>query len=243
MPRLLLVLCFHGFIFSCAAQFNDTTHYHFKYLSAGIINKTDNSDSYVFNNAFNFNTQYKRLAYNTSVTWIYGTSQNTLTNNDLAAHGDVNFYKHGNKLYYWGLINFDKSYSLKITYRLQAGVGLAYNFIDSPAIKINVSDGFIYEKGNLIDATLGANIYDIPRNSLRLSYRFDLLKRIHIDGIHFYQPSLLALNDYIIQSTNNISVKLKDWLSLTASLVYNKVSRTQRENLLVTYGLTFEKYF
>lgn len=229
--------------FSSIAQLNDSVHYHLKYFSSGVINKTQETNSYVLNNALNFNVQHTKIGYNAMLGWVYGAQKKVITNNDFTGHADIDFLKKGKKLYYWGLVNFDKSYSLNINYRLQAGAGVAYNFIDSPSLKINVSDGFIYEKGDLIDVVRGRDVYQIPRNSFRLSYRWDLLNVVHIEGIHFYQPSLLAINDYIIQSTNSLSIRLKKWLSINGTLIYNKVSRTQRDNLLITYGLTVEKYF
>ena len=33
------------------------------------------------------------------------------------------------------------------------------------------------------------------------------------------------------------------WLALTSALTYNKVARTQRENLLLTFGFTVEDWF
>lgn len=225
------------------AQFNDSTHYYFKLLSTGIINTTNDAKSYVLKNGFNFNAQKKKMSYNTFFNWIYGELQNDLTNNDFTAHGDVDFNKGITKLYYWGLVNYDKIYSLNINYRLQAGAGIAYNIIDSPDLRINVSDGIVYEKGDLQDATIGRDVYQVPRNSFRLSYKWDIANRLRVDGIHFYQPSLLSIKDYVIQSSSNLSVKLNQWLSITAALTYNRVSRTNRENLLFTYGLTIEKYF
>ena len=74
-------------------------------------------------------------------------------------------------------------------------------------------------------------------------YHWSLKDRLIIDGVHFYQPSLQDISDYLITSTNNISVKLKKWLSITGSFIYNKVSRTKRENVLMTYGIVIEKYF
>jgi hypothetical protein len=64
-----------------------------------------------------------------------------------------------------------------------------------------------------------------------------------IDGSNFLQNSLDRKQDYIIRSTTNLSFKLQKWLSLTTSLNYNRANRTQSENLLLTYGLTVEKYF
>jgi hypothetical protein len=66
---------------------------------------------------------------------------------------------------------------------------------------------------------------------------------ITLDGSDFLQHSLDDGSDYIIKSNTNLSVKLLKWLSVTASVTYNKLNATRRENLLVNYGLTFERYF
>lgn len=244
---MLRKLCLYCLILlsahSVQAQFNDSTQHYLKFASTGVINKTNETSSYVLKNTLNFNAQKKRLSYNTFLGWVYGAQKQELTNNDLNINGTIDLNKNLHKLYYWGLLNFDKSYSLNINYRLQVGAGIAYTFIDSPSVKVNVSDGILYEKGDLIDATIGKDVYQIPRNSLRLTYRWTIHDRLQIEGVHFYQPSLVAINDYIIQSTNSASVKLNKWLNITASLLYNEVSRTHRNNLLFTYGFSIEKYF
>jgi hypothetical protein len=74
-------------------------------------------------------------------------------------------------------------------------------------------------------------------------YHWSLKDRFIIDGVHFYQPSLQDFSDYLIESTSNITVKLKKWLGITGTFIYNKVSRTKRENVLMTYGIVIEKYF
>jgi hypothetical protein len=176
-------------------------------------------------------------------TWLYGSQNDDLTNNDFSAHADIEFGKGVHKLYYWALVDYDKSFSLKINDRVQAGAGIGYDFIDSPYLKINVSDGILYEYGNIKDASNIQTIYNTARNSFRLMYHWSLKDRLIIDGIHFYQPSLQDISDYLITSTNNVSVKLKKWLAITGSFIYNKVSRTKRENVLMTYGIAIEKYF
>src|SRR5215213_2239455 len=89
----------------------------------------------------------KNASFNTNTAWIYGEQQRRHINNDIAEHSDVDLFKGVHKLYYWALANYDKSYSLKINYRFQAGAGLAYNFIDSPYLRINISEGILYERG------------------------------------------------------------------------------------------------
>ncbi|WP_188133799.1 hypothetical protein [Chitinophaga sp. CF418] len=63
------------------------------------------------------------------------------------------------------------------------------------------------------------------------------------DGTHFLQNSLSHGSDYNIRSTSDLSILLRKWLSITATMTYNKLNRTARENLLFNYGRTVEKYF
>ena len=240
MGRIIPILFFLFFSLSCFSQFTDTTHHYFKFNSTGVINRTNDAKSYVFANKLAYSIKHKSVVTNTGATWLYGLQDDDLTNNDFSAHADVEFGKGVHKLYYWALVNYDKSFSLKITDRVQAGAGLGYDFIDSPYLKINLSDGILYEYANLKDPHL---VYNTARNSLRLLYHWSLHDRLIIDGVHFYQPSFRDISDYIITSTSNVAVKLNKWLGITGAFIYNKVSRTKRENVLMTYGILIERYF
>jgi len=238
-PAVLILLV----SLSCRGQFNDSIHYHFNLASTGVINKTNDGSSHVFSNLLGFSAKTKKVLYNSNFSWIYGKQDSLLTNNDFSGHGDVNIGKDVHKLYYWGLFNYDHSYSLKINHRFQAGAGIAYDFIDSPAAKVSISDVILYEQGDLTQANLSHFIYQIARNSFSFQYHWSIKDRVTIDGMHFYQQSLSDMDDYIIQSTNTLSVKLKKWLSVMGSVVYNQVSRTKRQNLIITYGVNVDKYF
>ncbi|MBD0353166.1 MAG: DUF481 domain-containing protein [Flavisolibacter sp.] len=85
--------------------------------------------------------------------------------------------------------------------------------------------------------------YHTFRNSLRLRYRFVIQQKVVLDGTHFWQPSLQYKDDSIIKSASSLSLMLNRWLNLTTALTYNRVTRTEKENLLLTFGLTVEKYF
>ncbi|MBB5394566.1 DUF481 domain-containing protein [Mucilaginibacter sp. AK015] len=87
------------------------------------------------------------------------------------------------------------------------------------------------------------DVYQTYRNSLRLQFRFNISDRVVIDGSNFLQNSMQQQSDYIIRSTTSLSFKLQKWLSLTTSLNYNRLNRTNSENLLFTYGVTAEKWF
>lgn len=244
MKWLLVIIVF----FFCGqgfAQFNDSTHYYARFASTGVINKTDGANSYVWSNFATYNIDKRKYFLNTAASYIYGENDGGLTNNDFATTASFDYLKKQRRLYYWALVNYDKSYSLQITNRLQAGVGLAYKFINDSTGKeeFTLSDGFLYEKSNLIDSKLGKDDYQTVRNSFRIRYHFTIKDIVVIDGNNFYQPSLLDISDFVVKATNTLSVKLYKWLSITAAQTYNRVSRTDRENLLLTFGLTVDKYF
>lgn len=240
------IICFFVFSFgvqSASSQFSDSVPHFIQFKSTGIVNQTNTGSSYVLSNSLHFNTLKKNFSLNTAAGWVYGANQQSVSNNDLTTHADVNFTRPLKKISYWGLANFDKILSLRVNYRLQAGAGVSYDFIDSPYLRINVSNGILYEAADIKESNTENRSYSIPRNSFRLLYKWKLQNRFTLSGVHFYQPSILSIQDYIIQSSSNISMKIYQWLSLNVTLVYNRASNTNRENLLLTYGIGLEKYF
>ncbi|HSV11887.1 MAG TPA: hypothetical protein VLI68_14020, partial [Hanamia sp.] len=77
----------------------------------------------------------------------------------------------------------------------------------------------------------------------RVKYKWTYKNTVILQGANFIQPSLISLKDYILKFNNQLSVKLNKWLAINAAMSYNKISRTNRENLLITYGVTIDKYF
>jgi hypothetical protein len=226
------------------SQFNDTVNYYVNFAATGIINKTNDGSSYVSNNSFRFSLYKKNVSVNTTHGLVYGKQQDNLTNRDLSSALDFNLYSKPQHFYYWGLGNYERSFSLKINHRLQAGLGIGYNVIDRENALVIVSDGILYEKSDLYDnVESGENRHDIFRNSFRIKFRFLIGKAVTIDGVDFLQHALSDRHDYIVRSNTNLSVRLVQWLSFTTSVTYNKLNSTQRENLLVNFGLRIEKYF
>lgn len=239
---MLLLACI--FMFNKAfAQFNDTTHFHTSYASTGSINRTNNGSSYLLNNNFKFNYKKKYNTLNFNNSWVYGRSNGNLTNNDFSSSLDFNINPKTKHFYYWGLANYNTSYSLKINDQLLAGVGAAYDVIDKKNAMLNLSDGILYDLSDLRISTTENMLYDTYRNSLRLNFRFNIHDLVIIDGNNFLQNSLETKSDYIVRSTTNLSVKLRKWLAFTTSFSYNRVNRTHSENALLNYGLTLETYF
>ncbi|RFM30131.1 DUF481 domain-containing protein [Deminuibacter soli] len=241
--RLLLIFCL-GICTSARAQFSDSAHYYFNYNSTGSINKTNDGSSYLLNNGFKFSVKKKTGVLNLNNNWIYGRSQTDLTNNDYNASLDFDLYqKKIPHFYYWGLANYTTSVSLKINNQLQTGAGAAYSLYDKPNAYLNISEGLLFETSNLFLNDTTHDIYHTFRNSLRVQFRFVVKNIFVIDGSNFLQNSLSRGSDYIVRSNLNLSVKLQKWLSFTTAFNYNKFNRTSRENLLLSYGLSFEKYF
>ena len=225
-------------------QFNDTVNYYINFASTGNINKTNDGTSYLLNNNFRYSISKKSISLNTTNSWMYGKQLGNLTNNDFFSGLDFNLYKTLYNFYYWGLASYEKSVSLKINHRLQTGAGVGYNLVNRKNALVILSDGILYEKGDLYDdPETGSNAYEIFRNSFRLKFRVIIREIVVIEGYDFLQHALSDRKDYIIKSNTSLSVKLKKWLSLTSAVTYNKLSATGRENLLITYGITVERYF
>lgn len=243
--RLKLVLIIGCFLCCTGlqAQYTDSTSYYAGYISTGSYNRTNSSSAYLLNNGIKLGARKKDLALNSSNKWLYGEQNNILTNNDLSSAWDLNLYKTFPHFYYWGLFNYNSSYSLKINHQLQAGVGVAYNFFDTKKITVNLSDGIIYDYSDIVLSDGVREIYGTPRNSFRLQIKSNIKDRFVFNGNAFLQNSLQDAEDYIIKSDIGLSVKLKKWLSITSAFSYNEMSRTKKSNLIFTYGITLEKYF
>lgn len=235
----LIFICAHA-----SAQFNDTTNYFVRYASTGIVNRTNDQNSFVLNNQFRFSIYKKNISLNTNNSWIYGEQQRNVSNNDFTSTLDFDLYKGKKHIYYWGLLNYEKSLSLKIHNRFQGGLGIGYYVIDQENFVIQLSDGILYETSELYTQEgLTDADYETYRNSFRLKFRFVFGDAVTLDGVDFLQHSLTDKKDYIVRLNTNLSIKLYKWISLTAALTYNKLNKTARENLLLNYGVTLEKYF
>ncbi len=245
MPAIkyLLLLLLTGIGLAVKAQFNDTTHYRASYNSAGSINKADNGSSYLLNNGLMFEVKKQDMLLNSTNTWVYGRSNGSLTNNDYSSYLNFDLYKTFPHFYYWGLANYNTSYSLKINNQLLAGLGVAYKILDRKNASLNLSDGVLYDRSDLFLNDTTHDDYHAYRNSLRLQFRFIIRNLLTISSSDFLQNSFSRGSDYIIRSNISFAFKLNKWLSLTSALVYNRMNRTRSENTLFTYGLTADRYF
>ncbi|RFS19985.1 DUF481 domain-containing protein [Chitinophaga silvatica] len=243
MKRVVLLFFSLCLYVTSLAQFSDSVHYYVKYGSTGSINKTNDGTAYLLNNNLGFKISKKKITLNTSASYIYGKQNHALTNNDVSAALDFSVNTGSDRFYYWGLTTYDRSYSLKINDRFQAGAGVAYDVIKRENAFLNLSDGLLFETSNLYLHDTIPDVYQTLRNSFRLSYKWVIKKMIVFEGANYFQNSFMNGNDYIIKCNNSMSVKLRSWLSITAALTYNKLNRTERENLLMNYGLTVEKFF
>ena len=213
--------------------------YHVNFTSTAIANNNTDNSSFVTNNNLRFNVAKDNVYINTFNSWIYGSQTSGLTNNDYFSSIDFNLFNKPSKWYYWGIGTYEKSYSLKINDRFQGGIGIGYEIFYKPDLVLLVSDGILYEESALYDTPK----YQVLRNSFRLKHKFVFKGMVTLEGSHYWQQALSSWEDYIIKSNTTLSVKLKKWLSLTASLNYNKVNFNKKENLLLNVGLSFDKYF
>jgi hypothetical protein len=244
LKLLLLCLLFTAFYSSqTLAQFSDSVHHMVNVSLSGNFNRTNDGVTYLLNNGLKYSLRKQKFVMNSTSLWVYGNTPQQLTNNDFTSALDFNLYKTFSHFYYWGLINFTTSYSLKIKEQLQTGLGAAYRVIDKDNMMFSVSDGILFERSNIIQED-GADLgYQTFRNSLRLQYRLQYKELITFNGIGFYQPSLQYGGDFIITANASLALKVWKWLSFNTAVSYNNISRTQRENVQFTYGLVAERFF
>jgi hypothetical protein len=229
---------------SAHAQFSDSVRYHVVYATTGVLNNTNTTFNYLFTNSLRLNTRQRKVDANAALSWVYGQQGTRLSNNDFSAVTDFNFRSKWPRFYSWGLGSFEKSYSLKVANRTQAGAGLAYRILERPdSLQLNVSNGLLYEYSELIPNDSTRDMYSTVRNSLRIRLRVRLQQLVTLDGVTFIQQSLSDGNDYIIKSNATLSIRLRRWLALSAALSYNRVERTKSENLLLTFGVTMDSWF
>jgi hypothetical protein len=228
----------------CAcAQFSDSLTHHARFAASGNLNRSNSITAYLLSNEARYGVRKKRTTLNAVANWLYGEQGGRLTNNDFTSTADFNLYRDSSKLYYWALGNYTTSYSLKIRNQWQSGLGLAYNFVNTPTAWLNVSNGILYEKSRLSTSDPAINQYHTFRNSLRLAYRFVIRKNVTVNGSNFFQPALGRGNDYIVRTSNSLAIKLNQWISIGTTVSYNQFKRTGTENLLFTYGVVAEKFF
>jgi len=229
---------------NATAQFNDSVTYMIKVAATGNLNRTNDGLTYLFNNSAQFSVKKKRFTLNSNNSWVYGNALNKLTNNDVVSTLDFNFYsKKFKNLYYWGLVNFTSSYSLKINEQLQNGLGLAYRFINQDGVMLSLSDGILFEHSNIIQEDNTELMYETFRNSLRLQFNYKYKELLTFTSQGFWQPSLSYGNDYIITANASLAIKIWKWMSLTTAVNYNRLSRTDKENLTFTYGIVAQRFF
>lgn len=242
--RLMIVILVLAGKFSFG-QFSDTVNYHLKMAATGNMNKTTTGTSSVFNNLLGFDISKKYVSLNSSAAYIYGRNPTQKTNDDVIAVMNADFMQSVSKLYYWALASYEKSFSLKVDNRLQAGGGVGYTILNQPNSVIVVSDGLLFETADLSQKDqYGRTSYQTLRNSFRLKFRFKIKEDlVTIDGTEFLQNSLSEGADYILKLNTAVNIKLYRWLSLTTAFNYNRMNSIGTENLFLSYGLTFDRYF
>lgn len=231
-------------------HYADTFHIHYAFSTTGVISDANTISSYIFTNMFRLSLLSRATTINWSNSYVYGKSAGLLTNNDFNSTLDVNLYQSIQHFYYWALGSYTTSYSLAINAQEQIAAGVGYNIIDKKKNILLISDGPLYEVGNLYDSLYGQDVfgdayqldrYQVLRNSFHIYYHLLAHNIFTFDGSFFYQNAFNDISDYIVKLNLGMSVKLNKWLSFTTTYLYNKFTRTNTKNQIFNVGLTIAK--
>ena len=230
-------------VFTCVkAQYNDTTHYYIGIASTGTYNRTNTSETFLLSNTLRGGIRQKKFAFNALNKFLYGRNNIRLTNSDFTSVWDFNYYTNYKRLYSWALLTYNSIYSLKVNSQLQTGLGMAFELIDNQKVQVNVSDGLLYDFSDITILDTVHDKYQTLRNSFRLQYKMTA-GNLSFRVVGFIQNSFEYRKDYIIKSDATLAYRFRKVLSLTMQGTYNKMNRTGKETLFLTYGLSYEKYF
>jgi hypothetical protein len=243
MKKLTLFFVCWFFILGSYAQFSDSARHFVGYTGTGIINSTETTHSYVFRNVLQAGFNYGTTSGSAMFGWVYGKLNKLRSNNDYESAVDLDYRIDSSRFKVWVLGTYDKSLSLKINKRLQAGSGLSYDVFRKNNNRLNISDGILFESSDLLLPGDVNDVYHTLRNSLRVKYSFHFRELVQLSGVHFLQNSFSDGNDYNIRSQSALSVKIFSIVSFTTAVTYNKINRLNRENFLLTVGLGLQKYF
>ena len=224
---------------------SDTTQYKLGLVNTGILNHTRVINTYTLSNTVRLGIRGKKTELDAMANYTYGVTDNELVNNDLTASISGNRYVFTNRRFYaWGLGAYESSYSLGVASRTQLGAGIAWSPIDSPRAYLNFSEGVLVETSNIRQGDSTTSTQQTLRNSFRLRFRFSTLNDgIVFEGTNSIQNSFKDFGDYLLRLNNSLTVKVYKGVGLTAAAAYNKVTATNRENLLLTLGFRVEYIF
>lgn len=225
-----------------AAQFNDSLHYYTGITSTGTYNQTNTNRTFLLNNVLRFGVRQKRYSFNSMQKYLYGRQGIKIVNADFTSVWDFNLYSRYSRLYYWGLMTYNSISSLRINSQLQTGLGVAVDIIDSKRMQFNVSDGLLYDFNDIQLQDTVKDVYQTVRNSFRVQFKMNF-GNLSLRASGILQNSFEYRKDYIIKTDFTLAYRFRKWLSFTMQSNYNKMNRTNKETLFITYGLNFERYF
>ncbi len=231
--------------FQAAAEPSDTTRYKIGLINTGIYNHTEVTETYTLSNTLRLGIKGRLTELDATANYTYGETNNELVNNDVTANIAGNRYVFANRRFYlWGLGTYESSFSLGVASRTQLGAGIAWSALDSPRAYLNFSEGILVETSNIQEEDGSTTTSQTLRNSFRLRFRFATPNdRFLLESTSSIQNSLKDFGDYILRSNTSFTVKVWKNIGLTAAAVYNRVSATDRENLLLTLGFKAEYQF
>jgi hypothetical protein len=248
----VFIFCFYiSLIFQSTkvlGQKNDTTDHKIKYDLKGSYNKNTNNQNFILNNELGYSYKINHLEFNANTKWIYGFNSEKLVNNDFTGIVDGNYFFDSLKMFNaWILGSYLTSYSLKVFNEYQTGAGLAYKILDNKKNKhffLRISDGIIFESSNFLNTDGTTNAYNTIRNSLRVQAKIYFMNnKVALEHTSFWQPSLDIKNDYNFRSSTELKISISSNMAFGTKYEYNYISRTQRENTIINYGISIQKDF
>jgi hypothetical protein len=159
--------------------------------------------------------EYGKAELPLGLDYAYGRSNGALNEQEFNLSSAPSYRVGTIKLY--GLGEYQHSNMRGIDHRSVYGGGAGYYIMDTRNRKLLLSDMVISERTIYANGTTK----ELFRNSVRLKAIFSLDKRVKLNSMSYYQPSLRDMADYRWSSVNTLEVKVFKGVSINASYNVN----------------------
>jgi len=130
-------------------------------------------------------------------------------------------YKLANRLKTFEFFQIQNNDVLLLNKRILFGAGLRYELVQKDSLKLAMELGLMREIENLDKNALNINELDVSEN-YRITYvnsfKWILNKSIAINNVVYYQPNIIAFNDFRILNDFNLIVSLTKGIALITEL-------------------------
>ena len=191
--------------------------------------------------------------------WVYKTQNASLyqrfsgrrADNDLFSRHYL-YYRPERRIYPFGISYLSTNYRRKVDWRVFAGGGLTWQFLNQPGQVIKIAAGTVYEQSGFNGSTYSHSRYNgderiaLWRGSFfMMGWHYLAGGKIRLYYDAYWQPAFSYAANYRTQYDIGVDLPVWKGLSLTALYTFTRenvvVSQVKTSDRLLTWGLSWQQ--